>query len=185
MGLRENLNDNKLLGVGLAVGVLIVAGVIFAIRSSDESPDYPIPTQLWYYDLETRRLFADAIDRIPPFTNRDGHESVLATVMSCSSPCGDKDLEGKTPAEVEQMGLVVGYLQRLTPSAQQSVEQYKKTSDKPEHVMLHVMQRMIYEGEFREVKSDSWQPMRSRQFVRLGEALEQRCPGSEQCKPAP
>lgn len=183
MGFRDKLNENRPLAVGIIVGILLVAaGALVVMNRSEEGAPPPMPTQWWYFDLDTGKLFADSIDRVPPFKNDQGHECVMAMVFSCKAACAGKDLNGLTPEQVNGQGLRVAYLQRLTPSAKQSVEEMR-SSLKPEAVMFQVMQRMIYDGEFRAPTDAEWTSTRTQDMIRMTEQLREACPSAEQCRP--
>jgi hypothetical protein len=96
MGLREYLNKNKPVAIGLTVGLFAVgaAAAFWLSRPSGEQAEAVART---YYTVDDgATYFADAVGRVCPFEH-EGKQAVLAGVFKCT----------------EKEAPFVGYLERV------------------------------------------------------------------------
>lgn len=83
MGVRELVNQNRhvTIGVLVAVIVLVLAWIIYANRS-DDAPPSPGEHKAWFTLDDGKTWFADDARRIPPFDHQ-GRQAVRCFVYSC------------------------------------------------------------------------------------------------------
>jgi hypothetical protein len=81
--LRTWLNNNSAVATVLVVAVLLGALASLVLRG--RSPRAR-PTQVYYFDVTTSRLFTASSADLPPITSPDGHEAVRAHFFACG-PC--------------------------------------------------------------------------------------------------
>lgn len=104
MSSSETLSGRPKLGTGVAVALIVLAGILIFIETRHGGePDSGNAKGFFTVD-DGRTWFADDITRLPPF-EKDGKQAVRAFVFRCGS--GTE---------------FVGYLQRFTPQGKQAIE---------------------------------------------------------------
>lgn len=87
MSIRQTLNERPAIGIGAAIGLVVIALVIIiwqvAGRRTDAGPD--ITDQAFYSDDDGQTYFTDSKAKLPPFTHNN-KQAYLAGVFRC----GDK-----------------------------------------------------------------------------------------------
>jgi len=109
MGLRETINKNQPLAIGLC-SVFIILGSVLVIRSTSSG----IPARLkqaYYSDDDGKTFFADDVNKIYPF-DHNGKTAYKAYVYEGG--------DGQP---------FVGYLERLTDSARQRIAELQQNPD--------------------------------------------------------
>jgi hypothetical protein len=111
MGIRETLNQNSSIGVGVMAGVIAVAGW-FIVSSFRENATPKYGSVAYYSDDDGASFFADDAKLIPPFDHH-GKQAYKAYVFTCD--------KGKTKW--------VGYLEGYLPDAKKKVEEIHAVMD--------------------------------------------------------
>ena len=117
--LEEIVANSKQRWIASVVILLVLIGSVVAIVREVVGPPIPQgPTQAWFYDLNTAKLFPGPIDSIPPIPAPSGPlpDGTLAGVLAHVHTC-------KTCAEAER---AVVYLETRTPEAQAKVAALRK-----------------------------------------------------------
>jgi hypothetical protein len=84
MGVRESLNENKRLGLGVATGVVVVglAIISFQVFGGSKGGGIDQPTQVFYTDDNGKTFFKDDVYKVSPF-DRSGKKAYRAEVFQC------------------------------------------------------------------------------------------------------
>jgi hypothetical protein len=108
MSLRESINANPALTSVLAV-TLLLAAVAIALYASGVfgGSRLSVTDKSYFYDMQTRQLFAAKATFVPPIEAPSGGEGVLAQVYGCGDCTGER---------------VIGLLRKYTPSAKLAIE---------------------------------------------------------------
>jgi hypothetical protein len=113
LGIRETLNENRKLTIGV-VSALIVLALTFVVISlvggGSGVVDAPEPVKMYYTDDDGATTFVDDATKLVPF-ERNGKPAVRARVFTCDG--------GKTK--------FVGYLERYSPEAKAALDKVKGT----------------------------------------------------------
>lgn len=146
MNLREWLDKNSALvviGATLALVVALVSIVLSNRKGADESRY----EGMWFIDLTTNQFFVGKPTDIPPIDAPSGQSlkngqaaGVLAHVFGCgdSSVC-QQDLTGRTPDELEDLGVFVGYLEKLTPESKADFEEMMEKFGSKSTMVSHMI----------------------------------------------
>jgi hypothetical protein len=103
MGIREKITENKYLGLGAGVGLVVVAGLIMAATFwPTKQADL---NQAYYSDDDGKTWFTDSAFRVAPF-DRNGKTAVVAHVYNYAG--GSKEF--------------CAYLAKFTPDAKAKLE---------------------------------------------------------------
>ena len=95
--------------VVLAVCALSAVGVSLKLTNRGNKP-----TGFWYLDLNTGKLFLADTKELPPIPAPSGGLGVRAHVYGCDKGCGRTNLEGMTLLDLEELGLFVSHLERVS-----------------------------------------------------------------------
>ena len=88
---RSSLTPKRIVMSIAALIALIYAGYsIFGQMFVEPPPPLPVVNQSWYYDLREKRLFASAVEELPPVNSPWNHPSVRAHVYACGE-CTEQD----------------------------------------------------------------------------------------------
>ena len=131
--LREWINEHSGLVVSATVLVLVVVAIFVGLRSF-RGPQAFEEYDLWCIDLHTNKLFAARSTDIPPFDAPSGElledgepAGVRAYVYTCGECEGD--LAGKTPEEVEELGLFVAYYEKYAPDLKERMLERQRVQE--------------------------------------------------------
>lgn len=184
MKIREFMNNNSALVTILAVVVLVVSlGVIIM---NTRGPGVARTIDLYFYDLNTGKLFTAKSDQIPPIEAPSGPlqgqpGNLPAGVRAHVYACGEcPDLTGMTLQEVEQAGAYIAYVEMYTEQGKAALT--AGASGPPEGPMIDPMEQTL----IARVPELAWQPMYSDAGFRLTESGHRACPdGSapQPCRP--
>src|SRR5688500_9050171 len=84
MGVRESLNENKKLGVGVGAGIFVVALAILSFQLfGGGGTGVEAPTSAFYTDDDGKTFFKDDAYKVVPF-NHGGKQAYRAEVFQCS-----------------------------------------------------------------------------------------------------
>jgi hypothetical protein len=108
MSLRQTISDKPVLAVVLLVGLLLVAGALFAFQMRGSGAFAAGGGNAFFSVDDGKSWFADDATKVPPFT-KDGKEAVRAHVYRSAD--GTK---------------FVNHLERFKPEAKQALEDAKK-----------------------------------------------------------
>ncbi|MBB6431100.1 hypothetical protein [Algisphaera agarilytica] len=119
--LRGFLNQHSAIATIVAVALLVLALAIIVLQNNKQMVfDY----EVYYYDLNTQKIFAAHVSLSTPFDNGAGlydyddgmkGSAVRATVLTCGDPSQIK--EGMSLAEIREVGGEITYLERRSPHA--------------------------------------------------------------------
>lgn len=183
MSFRDTLNNNSsIFTIGAVVILLIALYFLFANMKGDAAGTRV--SGRWYYNTETGKLFADEYDKLTPFDVEGGGTGVLAKIFTCNDSCGGQDLNGKSPDEIESLGLIVSHLQRVTKRGKAQIEEYQKKFSN-----MNLLQRLDMEQQHavaRKVEEKQWYPLESPEYELITNELRKMCPGKawpKKCEP--
>jgi hypothetical protein len=112
MAIRETLNRNKPLTMGIAAAIAGLAITYAVLNSQDAAP--PGTLYVFFTTDDGKTWFKDVASNVPPFT-KDGKEAVRAHVFRC----------GTGPD-------FVGYMERNSPEVMAEVKRYKDSNTMPD-----------------------------------------------------
>lgn len=116
MSLRDWMNQNSMIMVAVAGGLLLLAAVFVAVRGFGGGPARTIATQAWFYDTGSGKLFTAGRDQVPPIaapSDSSGQASgVRARIYSCTG------CDGGPMDELD-------YFERYTPAAKAAAEELR------------------------------------------------------------
>lgn len=161
MKIRDYLNQNSSVGI-LAAVVLLVISLFIIYRQLTGSGGGPRITELYYYDLNTGRVFVAPIEAVPPIETDSGDyqgepAGVRANIFACGS-CR-KSYAGMTPEEIESAGADLAYLQKYPPDAKAAIER-SRSGEAGQQDYLAAEQELysaVYEDEWYHVYEDAEQ----------------------------
>lgn len=141
MGIRETLNKNPAISIGVLAGVILLA-VIWIFMSLRDEPMGPMITKAYYTIDDGATFFEDEYDKLAPF-QKDGKEAVRAHVFDCN---------GKR---------FVGFMEKLTPAAKAELEKMG-SGDRDRIVRARIE---VEQGGrlFKKPKGNNWIPSSSPQ----------------------
>jgi len=114
MGIGEAINKNPMIGVGIAVVILIVAGMILFRTTNVGKSGKPIE-QRYFYDMGSGEVIVMG-NEPAPVTSASGSTAVWAAVYTC----------GSCDSETDRF---VAYIQKYTDEAKREVEKPLKQQD--------------------------------------------------------
>ena len=104
MGVREELNKKPSVGIGVTIGIIVLAlGCVAYEVHGIRNPTPPPPTLGYFTDDDGATFFTGPLTQIPPF-DHNGKQAVAAVVFKCKR--GDP---------------FIGYLQRYTPAGKKAL----------------------------------------------------------------
>lgn len=115
MKIREWLNQTP--WISIAAGTVILACAVFIVLTL-RGERHPTP-DIWYYDVETGKLFAASARGVPPIAAPSGGEGVRARVYTCGS-C------------LEESQLQVAHIEKYSPEAKAKREALLKQMEAAE-----------------------------------------------------
>lgn len=150
MAVREALQKNQKLGMGVAVFLFVVAGSMIAYTFWPRGP-HVNPTGGFFSDDDGQTYFSDTIYHFPPF-DHNGKTAVAAMVYSGAS------------------GKFVGYMTRYSPEAKKLLaDEYAKASsgEVPMFEVLHLIgSPEVRNGMEYKLPGSAHQWSRSKPFVK-------------------
>lgn len=121
MGIREKINKDPKIGAVVVAAVLGLAVVLYFVMSSSDDKPRPMQTQSYYYDVDSKKLFAAPSNQNAPIKAPSGGEGVIAWVYSCDGDCSD-------PAKLK-VGSLVKFTDEAKAAMDRANEEFKKNSD--------------------------------------------------------
>jgi hypothetical protein len=161
MGVRERLNDNPRVAVGVAAAILVVTCTVVALQFSGASTGEPSASAFFTTD-DGQTWFVDDATKLAPF-QRDGKEAVRAYVFECNG----------TP--------FVNHLERFTPDGRKAAEAAigAKGSEQATPV---AGQLRLSGAEIKKPGAKQWTPLSD--MSKAGPILRPKCPnGTDEPKP--
>jgi len=138
INVRDWINKNSALVTLVAVVALLMS--VFVLLRNRGSGGGQI--KIWYIDLNTNQFFPGTIGDVAPIDPpsgelRDGElAGVVVHVFTCAETPEPEDrqylencrhdLKGKTPEDLEELGLFVGYYEKFTLDAKKRLEDVAK-----------------------------------------------------------
>lgn len=142
MSLREKMNNNKNISVGITIAIILVALWFIWYQIKGESIPTAPPQMAYYTTDEGKTFFAEDQMHETPF-KQNGADAVRAWRYTCGD---SKDLK-------------LGYLERYTPEFLKQVAQSKAANTPMDPMIIVEQGDSIYEvkkpGQARWVKKDS------------------------------
>ena len=88
MGIRETLNEKPVIGIGIAVGVIVIAGAVLIWQFAGKSGPSPLTApvsadQAYYTDDDGKTFFTEDSKKVTPFKHA-GKDAYRAHVYKCS-----------------------------------------------------------------------------------------------------
>jgi hypothetical protein len=183
--LRGWINQNSAVVTIGAVLLLIVALVVMMRQCG--TPHYPGQIeQVWFYDLNTKQLFAGKRDEIPPIETPSGPYAlpdgtqIPAGVRAYVFACGDCSDESKR---------FIAYVERFTPevkeklvAARKAMAEGKTPSEAPLDYLVEEQQ--AYGGRLvRKVEGGDWLSANSSEAADFTAGISARCKEGTPLKP--
>jgi hypothetical protein len=165
VGIRETLNEKPAIGIGIAVGIVLIAAVVliwqFLGGSRTSTLTAPITgDQAYYSEDDGKTFFADDVKKISPWKHA-GKEAVRAHVYRCS--------KGEP---------FVGYLERHTELAKQQKGVALEMGNRPSF-----SENAIF--EIKKPGKNPWVPVDSKHYNDALQIMGVTCPGSPNENPIP
>jgi hypothetical protein len=170
MKLRDWMNNNSAVVTIGAVVLLIgaLAAIIFQMKPSGYGPRV---IDVYYFDLNTQKLFTAKSDQIPPIETPSGPvpgigapAGVRAYVFACND-CGNES------------DRFVGWLEMYTPEAKALLTQ--PAAETPEEAAQR--EARMYEvwetGQLLSLDGRSWARANSQEAMNITSTIEGKCPG--------
>ena len=161
MGVRERLNDNPRVAVGVAAAILVVTCTVVALQFSGASTGEPSSSAFFTTD-DGQTWFVDDATKLAPF-QRDGKEAVRAYVFECNGTA------------------FVNHLERFTPDGRKTAE--AALSGKSAEQATPVAGQLRLSGaEIKKPGAKQWTPLSD--MRKAGPILRPKCPnGTDEPKP--
>jgi len=161
MGVRERMNDNPRVAVGVAAAVLVVACAFVALQFSGASTGEPSASAFFTTD-DGQTWFVDDATKLAPF-QRDGKEAVRAYVFECNGTA------------------FVNHLERFTPEGRKAVEAAMQGNGAD--ASAPAGQLRLTGAEVKKPGATHWTPLGD--LAKAGPILRPKCPdgGAENPKP--
>ena len=161
MGVRERLNDNPRIAVGVAAAILVVTCTVVALQFSGASTGEPSSSAFFTTD-DGKTWFVDDATKLAPF-QRDGKEAVRAYVFECNGT------------------RFVNHLERFTPDGRKAAE--AAIGGKGAEQATPVAGQLRLSGaEIKKPGSKHWTPLSD--MPKAGPILRPKCPnGTDEPKP--
>jgi hypothetical protein len=119
VGIRQTINENPAI-TAAATGAIILAAIIFIIvEALPHHPKAGPPGKLFYTDDDGKTWFPDDAMKVPPYTDTNGKDAVLAYVYKCG----------------ENGQSFVGYMLKYTPDG---VQRMQKQMSAPNTRMMDI-----------------------------------------------
>ena len=172
MKVRDWLNNNSAVVTLLAVVVLVISlGVI--IMNSTSSQRSRI-VDMYYYDMNTGKLFIGKSDALPPIEAPSGPiNNSPAGVRAYVFACGDcpADIDGASEEELKEMNVFIGWLEKYSEQAKAALakQQEDPAADVDYFMAIEQGQHVSAPG------SNRWVGANSEAGFRLMERISQLC----------
>ena len=161
MGVREGINRNPRLAVGVAVGILVVAGALVAFQFSGAGTGAASSKAFFTID-DGKTWFTDDATKIAPF-DHDGKEAVRAYVFDCN---GQR---------------FVNHVERFTPEGRKAAAA-AMTANRSGHPSDVAAQLRLSGAEVKRPGGKQWAPLAD--LATTGPILRPKCPnGAGEPKP--
>jgi hypothetical protein len=165
VGIRETLNEKPAIGVGIAVGVIVIAGAVliwqFTGKSGPAQLTAPISAdQAYFTDDDGKTYFVDDSKRVTPFKH-SGKDAYRAHVYKCSkgSP-------------------FVGYIERHTDLGKQQKGIAAEMGSRPSF-----QDNALF--EIKKPGKGAWVPVDSKHYNQALDVMGVTCPGNPNEVPSP
>jgi hypothetical protein len=165
MGLRNWMNENQLLGGGIAAALVVLAIILVVWQMTHSTGNAPPPplgtpdlTKAYYSDDDGKTFFADNVRKLTPFT-RGGKNAVRAYVYKCGSTT------------------IVGYLGRDTDAGQRTTDAAGLGSDERKVGALATQATLPPVFEVKKPGDSTWVPMARNNAAQWQTIIDVKCPG--------
>jgi hypothetical protein len=121
-------------------------------------------------------------DAIPPIQAPSGGDGVRAYVFTCNKSCGGHDLDGKHLDELKDLGLFVGYVEKISDKGLEQLEKIKGRGD--DMAMSMIMAESLMEfGMVRSMDSETWYKFMDPQASRIQSEPHKKCKNRRFARP--
>lgn len=183
MKVRDWMNNNSALVTIAAVVLLVISLGVIIMQT--KGPGSVGPIKLYFYDLNTGKLFVAMSDQVPPIDAPSGPYGerglpggVRAHIYSCGS-CGNYD--GLTAEQVNQTGAYIAYLEMYTPEGKAAMTAPAGDPDAPPMYVDPMEQTLV-----KRVEDTNWISMYSEQAYQMTDQAIRNCPDdapARACRP--
>ena len=158
MGIRETLNEKPAIGIGIAVGIVVIAGVILIWQFSGGSRTTQLTApvqgdQAYFSDDDGKTFFADDLKKPTPFKHA-GKDAYRAHVYKCS--------KGEP---------FVGYIERHTELGKQQKGVTQEMGSRPSF-----SDNALF--EIKKPGKGAWVPVDSKHYNEALQVMGVTCPGN-------
>ena len=161
MGVRERLNDNPRVALGVAAAILVVTCAVVALQFSGASTGEPSGSAFFTTD-DGQSWFIDDATKLAPF-QREGKEAVRAYVFECNGTS------------------FVNHLERFTPDGRKAAETAMGAKG-TEQATSVAGQLRLSGAEIKKPGAKQWTPLSD--MAKAGPILRPKCPnGAGEPKP--
>ena len=171
MSLRETLNNNSALVAVAAIALLVLTlGYLIMSMTGGTRNNYTQPSGKWFYDVDDDKIFLGDVNDVGPIAAPSGGEGVEIVILTCEDSCGGHNLTGKSPSELESLGLFVSHIRKLSKRGK---ARYDKLSD--DEKMYFEME--MYGDSFivRELSDEKWYAEDSPKMQKINEKQMNAC----------
>jgi len=176
MGLRDYMNNNSSVVTILAVVVLVIAlGIIVMTSKGPGRNSYIV--DIYFYDLNTGKLFIEKSDQRPPITTASGPTPTgkKAGVLAYVSTCGEcRNYAGMGVEELKAAGAFISRLEMFTEEALAAMD--AAAAGQSAAMDYDLMNAVL----IKRVEDTAWVPIESSQGMRIMSAEAGRCPGGRE-----
>ena len=187
MSLREFLNQHSAVVTLLAI-VLLVAALGYGIWTTGGlRRGGEIASGLWFYEIESGKIFTTEHGTRPPIKGPSGGEGVRAHVYTCQESCSADKLDGLTAEEIEKLGFFLGFIERITPEGHDMIKKINESDVSSDNKAMQIDTAVRRYGQIRLLDSaDSpWIDNDMDTVKLLNDYLASRCEGKrpKYCSP--
>ena len=178
MGLRDSMNNNSAVVTIGAVALLVVALLVLVMQFGGGSGTNKLAASVkgfWFYDTGTNQFYIASLDDIAPVIAPSGKPGIQAMLFTCDE-CGNRDLSGKTPADLEAEGMVLGYFTQLSKEGRKHMDMLQKGAPEGQRVMMDPQLMQMYR-QVRVPNNDKWMPEMTASHITI-EIMQNMCTGS-------
>ena len=160
MGIRQTLNENPSISIGVTAGIIVIALIIiiWELSGGSHSAATAAPNKAFYSDDDGQTWFSDDSTKVPPYTDSKGKLAVSAKVFKCGN--------GQP---------FVLYLQRFTPEGRAKLE----SSKNPAMASRALGGGMIQMTEVKKPGTRNWVKYTPETAKQFGDITRPTCPNGE------
>lgn len=181
MSIREWINKNSAVATIVAVVILVISlGIL--IMNLGGGRRGPVVKELYYYDLNTGKVFTAPVESLPPVkAPSDPDESKRSGVQAYIMACGEcpSNIAGATAEELAQRNVFIVRLEKYDDRTRDQLvkmmeQQQQAGPEGPPPMMVDPF--LMEEGRLvKPLQGDRWVPIHSPAGMQIMESLQRRC----------